>query len=99
MQQLLVHRTDIHALEDLGPPGFRQHVVGVGGVQDIAHAVFNRLAKAQSINHAWTVLVHLGGGRFPAGKAAFSKALDDLTQPRQDLIAPEITGAAAFGRS
>lgn len=80
LQQLLVHRTDIHALEDLGPPGFRQHVVGVGGVQGIAHAVFHRLAKAQSINRARPVLIDLGDGRLPARKAAFAESLDDLAQ-------------------
>lgn len=68
-------------------------------MQGIAHAVFHRRAKAQSINRSWAVLIDLGGGRFPARKAAFSKAFDDLTQPRQDLIALEITGAAAFGHS
>ena len=98
MQQLLIHRTDIHALEDLGPLGFRQQVVGVGGVQGVAHAVFHRLAKAQPINRAWAVLIELGGGGFPAGKAAFSKPLDDLAQPRQDRIALEVSGAAAFGQ-
>lgn len=28
-------------------------MIGVGGVQDIAHAVFNGLAKTQPINRAW----------------------------------------------
>ena len=98
MQQLLVHRTDVHALEDLGPPSFRQYVIGVGGVHVIAHAVFQRLAKAQPINRAWAVLIDLGGGRLPPGKAAFSKALDDLSQSRQNRIALEISGAATLGQ-
>ena len=66
-------------------------------MQGIAHAVFHRLAKAQPINRAWAVLIDLGGGRFPAGKATFSKALDDLSQPRQNRIALEVSGAATLG--
>jgi hypothetical protein len=66
-------------------------------VQGIAHAVFHRLAKAQPINRAWNVFIDLGGGRFPTGKAAFSKPLDDLSQPRQNRIALEISGAATLG--
>lgn len=66
-------------------------------MQGITHAVFHRLAKAQSINRAWAVIIDLGGGRFPPSETAFSKAFDDVTQPRQNLIALEITGATAFG--
>ena len=44
------------------------------------------------------VLIDFGGGGFPSGEAAFSKALDDLAQPRQDRITLEVTGAATFGQ-
>ena len=67
-------------------------------MQGIAHAVFQRLAKAQPINHAWAVLIDLGGGRLPPGKAAISKAFDDLSQPRQNRIALEISDAATLGQ-
>lgn len=52
LQQFLVHGVDVHAPEDLGAPCFRQHVVGVGGVHGVAHAVLQRFAKAEAVDGA-----------------------------------------------
>lgn len=60
--------------------------------------MFQGLAKTQSINRAWAVFIDLGGGRFPAGKAVFSEALDDLAQSSQDRVTLEVTGAATLGQ-
>lgn len=96
LQQFLVHGVDVHAPEDLGAPRLGQHVIGVGGVHGVAHAVLQRLAKAETVDGARAVFVNLGRRRFPAGEAAFAKSLDDFAQPGQDGIAFEVTGGDAL---
>ena len=61
-----------------------------------AQAMLQRLAKTQPVDGAWAVLVDLGGGGLPSGEAAFTEALDDLSQSGQDGIPFIVTGAAAF---
>lgn len=60
LQQFLVHGVDVHAPEDLGAPRLGQHVIGVSGVHGVAHAVLQRLAKAEAVDGARAVFVDLG---------------------------------------
>lgn len=99
MQQLLVHGIDVHPPKYLGAPCLGQHVIGVGGVHGVAHAVLQRFAKAQAVDGARPVLIDLRGGSFPAGEAAFAEALDDLAQTGQNRIALEVSGAATLIQS
>ena len=65
-------------------------------MKGVAQTVLQRFTKAESVDGARAVSVDLGRRRFPAGEAAFTEALDDLAQPRQDLIALEVTGTGTL---
>ncbi|MNG24156.1 hypothetical protein D3C84_1088480 [compost metagenome] len=65
-------------------------------MQCITQAVLQRLAKAQPVDGAGTVLIDLRGRRLPAGETAFTEAFNHLTQPRQDRIPFKVPSAAAL---
>lgn len=62
----------------------------------VAHAMFQRFAKAQGVNGAWPVLIDLRGGGLPPGEATFAKVLDDLAEAGQDRITFKVSGAATL---